>query len=166
RVEPSMCHVSPRRVDKALLLLQVASLLAALSSARATDYYVDPSDGNTYATVQDAVDAVAGQSEFNRANIFIAPGTYREIVTVNKPYISFIGEGSSPHATTIVFSRGLDSFSYGQVVEIQDSATAFMARNVTFENSIPARNVTAALGVRSSADRVRFVDVRFSGLHA
>src|SRR5947209_18522513 len=87
RVEPSMCRLSPRKVDKALLLLQVASLLAVLSSARATDYYVDPSDENAYATVQAAVNDVAGQSEFNRANIFIAPGTYREIVTIDKPFI-------------------------------------------------------------------------------
>src|SRR5207302_489990 len=100
----------------ALLLLKAASLLAALSSASAIDYFVDPSEENSYATVQDAVDAVAGQSEFNRANVFIAPGIYPEIITVNKPYISFIGEGSSPNATTIVFSRGLGSFSYGQVV--------------------------------------------------
>ena len=158
-----MCRLSFRKVDSALLLFQVASLLAALSSARATDYYVDPSDENAYATVQDAVDAVVGQSEFNRANIFIAPGTYREIVTIDKPFISFIGTGGSADATTIVFSRGIGSFSYGQVVEIQNSATAFMARNVTFENSIPDRNLTAALAVRSSADRVIFDNVRFLG---
>jgi hypothetical protein len=158
-----MCRQSPKKVDGALLLLQVASLLAALSSARATDYYVDPNDGNAYATVQAAVDAVAGQSEFNRANIFIAPGIYREIVTVDKPYISFIGTGSSPDATTIVFSRGLGSFGLGQIVEIQDGATAFMARNLTFENSIPDKNLTPALAVRSAADRVIFDNVRFLG---
>lgn len=147
-----------------LSLFLAASLLPALSKAGATDYYVDPGNQNAYATVQDAVEAVAGQSEFNRANIFIAPGDYREIVTVNKPYVSFIGQGSSPDATTIVFSRSFGALGgYGQVVEIQDAATAFMARNVTFENSIPDRNVTAALAVRSFADRVIFDNVRFLG---
>jgi hypothetical protein len=156
----------PRKIDGELLLLRVASLFAALSSASAADYYVNPSDGNAYATVQAAVDAVAGQSEFNRANIFIAPGTYHEIVTINKPYISFIGTGPSPDATRIFFSRIIGSgnpFTYGQVVEIQDTATAFMARNLTFENSTPDKNLAAALAVRSAADRVIFDNVRFLG---
>lgn len=112
----------PGKIDRAGSLLLVASLLAALSRASATDYYVNPSSGNSYPTVQAAVDAVAGQSEFNRANIFIAPGTYREIVTVSQPYVSFIGTGSSPAATTIVFSRMIGSanqFTWGQVVEIK-----------------------------------------------
>ncbi len=161
-----MCRRSPGKVDGAGSLLLVASLLAAFSRASATDYYVNPSSGNSYPTVQAAVDAVAGQSEFNRANIFIAPGAYHEIVTVDKPYISFIGTGPSPDTTTIVFSRMIGSgnqFTWGQVLEIQDSATAFMARNVTFENSIPDKNVTAAVAVRSAADRVIFDNVRFLG---
>src|ERR1700686_3709 len=161
-----MCRLPPRRVDRALLLLQVASLLATLSSASATDYYVNPDDGNAYPTVQAAVDAVANQSEFNRANIFIAPGIYRELVTIDKPFIGFIGTGSSADATSIVFPREIesgDSFTWGQVVEIQDSATAFMARNMTFENSIPDGALVAALAVRSAADRVIFDNVRFLG---
>jgi len=161
-----MCRLSSRKVDGALSLFLVASLLPALSTAGATDYHVDPNNQNAYATVQDAVDAVAGQSEFNRANIFIAPGTYHEIVTVNQPYISFIGTGPSPDATTIVFSRMVgpgNQFTWGQVVEIQDGATAFMARNMTFENSMPDKNVTAAVAVRSAADRVIFDNVRVLG---
>ncbi len=75
---------APSKVDAALLF-QVAALLLALNPARATDYFVDPNDGTAYATVQEAVDAVTGQTESKRANIFIAPGTYHEIVTVNKP---------------------------------------------------------------------------------
>ena len=157
-----MCRLSPTRVDGALLFL-VASLLPALNKAGATDYSVDPGNLNAYATVQDAVDAVAGQSEFNRANIFIAPGTYHEIVTVSQPHISFIGTGSSPDATTIVFSRSLGSLGFNAVVEIQDTATAFMARNLTFENSTADKNVAAALAVRAAADRVIFDNVRFLG---
>src|SRR5438045_3913650 len=91
-VEPSMYHRGPRKVDAAWLF-QTVALFAALNSASATDYYVDPSDARAYATVQEAVDAVGGQSEFNRANIFIAPGMYREAVSVAKPYVSFIGTG-------------------------------------------------------------------------
>jgi pectinesterase len=116
-------------------------------------------------TVQSAVDAVADQSEFNRANIFIVPGIYHEIVTVSKPYVSLIGEGDSPEEVRIIFVRTLppDVGNFGPVVEIQNTATAFMARNLTFENSTPDKNVAAALALRSSADRAIFDNVRVLG---
>ena len=153
----------PSRLSQVLLLLEVASLLAMLNPAAAADYYVDPSDANAYPTVQSAVDAVSGQSELNRANIFIAPGTYHELVTINKPFISFIGTGAIPDATTISFSRAYSpGVNYGQIVEIQDSAVAFMARNLTFQNSLPDNNFPG-LAVRSSADRVIFDNVRVLG---
>jgi hypothetical protein len=159
-----MCRRSPTKVD-GVRLFQVAALLAALGSASANDYYVDPSDENAFATVQDAVDAVTGQSELDRANIFIAPGTYHETVTVAKPYISLIGTGDSPEATKVTFSQSVvsDPFAWGAVIEIQSGATAFMARNLTFENSTPDKNLTAALAARSAADRVIFDNVRFLG---
>jgi hypothetical protein len=159
-----MYRRSPGKVDARLL--QVAALLAALSSASATDYYVDPSDGDAYASVQEAVDAVNGESEFNRANIFIAPGTYREIVVVDKPYISFIGTGPSPDTTTISFPRGIisgDDFNWSQIVEIRSGGTAFMARNMTFENLMPKAALVPALALRSAADRVIFDNVRVLG---
>ena len=161
-----MRRLGPKRIDGIdgiLLLLGAASLLTMPDRARAADYYVDPGNATAFATVQSAVDAVSGQSEFNRANIFIAPGNYHELVTVDKPYISFIGTGASPNATTISFSRAPSGFSYGQAVEIQEDAAGFMARNLTFENSIPDKNVSAGVAVRSSADRVIFDNVRFLG---
>jgi hypothetical protein len=159
-----MRFLGPNSIDLGLLLGTV-SLLAVLSTARSADYYVDPSDANAYSTVQAAVDAVSGQSEFNRANIFIAPGTYHEVVTVDQPYISLIGTGSSPDQTTISFSRAYvaGGFDYGEIVQIQDTAVAFMARNLTFENSMPDKNISPGLAVRSSADRVIFDNVRVLG---
>jgi hypothetical protein len=159
-----MRRLGPKRIDGMLLLLGAASLFAMPYLARAADYYVDPNNATAYATIQAAVDAVSGQSEFNRANIFIAPGTYPEIITVDKPFISFIGTGVSPDATTISFSRAyIPGVSYGQVVEIQDTAVAFMARNLTFENSLPDKNTSFGLALRSSADRVIFDNVRVLG---
>ena len=163
---PMRWQLPATRVDRAWALFRLAAALVAVSSASASDYYVDSNAAGAYTTVQSAVDAVDGQSEFNRANIFIAPGTYREIVTVSKPYVSFIGKADSPEATTITFSRTVspgDMFSWGQVVEIQNSATAFMARNLTFENSTADKNLEAALALRSAADRVIFDNVRVLG---
>ncbi|MFL6590013.1 MAG: pectinesterase family protein [Chthoniobacterales bacterium] len=155
----------PRKTGEALLLLGAASLLALLHSARAADYYVNPGDQTAYPTVQAAVDAVSGQSELNRANIFIAPGKYHEMVTVTKPFIGFIGTGATPAATTISFSQAYvgGDFSHGAVIEIQDTAVAFMARNLAFENSLPDKNTSAALALRSSADQVVFDNVRVLG---
>src|SRR5437763_2874339 len=127
-VGPPMCHQGPKKVDAAWVF-QLAALFFALGATRAADYYVDPNDQKVFATVQAAVDAVAGQSEFDRANIFIAPGIYHEIVTVNKPYVSFIGSGDSPKATTITFARSFGDVPgcFGLVVEFGSGATAFMA---------------------------------------
>lgn len=153
--------IGGRSATRSALLGLVA--FAAASSARATDYYVNPGAVGAYPTVQSAVDAVAGQSEFNRANIFIAPGIYRERITVSKPYASFIGEGDSPEATVVTFAMTFSSGNWGQVVEIQYSATAFMARNLTIENSTADRNLSAALALRSVADRAIFDNVRVLG---
>ena len=147
-----------------MLLLAAASLRAMLGSASAADYFVDPADETAFATVQAALDAVSGQGEFNRANIFIAPGIYHEVVVVNKPFVSLIGTGPSPDATTLRFSRADGvGVTYAPAVEIQPEAVAFMARNMTFENSLPDTNTSAAVATRSSADRVIFDNVRFLG---
>jgi hypothetical protein len=165
-VKRSMCLRGPKKVD-ATWLFQAVALLVAFCSAKATDYYVDPSSNSAYATVQSAVDAVSGQSEFNRANIFITPGAYNEMVTVSQPFISLIGLGDSREATKISFSgtvsRSGSQFGWGATIEIRDTATAFMARNLTFENSTADKNVSSALAARSAADRVIFDGVRFLG---
>jgi pectin methylesterase-like acyl-CoA thioesterase len=152
-------------MDGVLLVVGAAALVVVPSLARAADYYVNPSDASSYSTVQSAVDAVTGQSEFNRANIFIAPGIYHELVAVSQPYISLIGTGSSPDQTTISFSRAYvaGGSDYGEIVKIQPTAVGFMARNLTFENSIPDKNTSPGLAVRSSADRVIFDNVRVLG---
>lgn len=157
--------LSPRRKHRVLLLFKAVSLVAIVSSAVAADYYVNPADATAYPTVQAAVDAVSGQSELNRANVFIAPGRYREIVTVDKPFISFIGTGPSADATAISFSRAFSpsGIDYGEVVHIQETAVGFMARNITFENAVPDKNVSPGLAMRSSADRVVFDNVRVLG---
>lgn len=144
-----------------LLLLAAASAFSWLNGARAADYFVDPNDADAYPTVQAAVDAVFGQSEFNRANIFIAPGFYKELVSVGAPYVSFIGTGATPDATRIVFAKRFSSG--GQVVEIQAAATAFMARNLTIENSVPDQNLGPAVAMRCDADQAVFDNVRVLG---
>ncbi len=137
---------------------------SAPNGARAGDYFVAPGGANgSFPTVQSAVDAVVGQTETDRANIFIAPGRYVELMTIDKPFVTFIGQGAVPTDVVISFNRTQTSNSRGETVSIGTSATAFMARNLTFENSTPDRNIVQAQAVASFADRAIFDKVRFLG---
>jgi pectin methylesterase-like acyl-CoA thioesterase len=70
---------------------------AASGGVQASDYFVNPNGVNgAFPTVQSAVDAVVGQTETERANIFIAPARYVERVTVDKPFLTLIGQGVTP----------------------------------------------------------------------
>ena len=134
------------------------------NSAQAVDYFVDPSGANgAFPTVQSAVDAVVAQTETERANIFIAPARYVERLTVDKPFVTFIGQGAAPADVTISFNSTYAYPIRGETIAIGSSATAFMARNLTFENSTIDRNLTAALAVGTFADRAIFDNVRFLG---
>ncbi|MBA3274018.1 MAG: hypothetical protein H0T11_09135, partial [Chthoniobacterales bacterium] len=126
----------PARRQRQRRAVLFAILLAITSaSARASDYHVHPSGANgAFRTVQAAVDAVSGATEWNRANILIAPAVYREQVTVTKPYVSLIGRGVSATATTVTFdSTHVFSGTWGEVMGIARSATAFMAHNLAIE---------------------------------
>jgi len=136
-------------------------------TAPARDYFVDPSSANgAFPTVQSAVDAVDGQTEMDRANIFIAPGKYLERVAVEKPFVTFIGQGAAPADVTISFNGtpvDVPEFSWRETVFIGGSATAFMARNLTFENSTPDHDNTPGAALISIADRAIFDNVRCLG---
>jgi pectin methylesterase-like acyl-CoA thioesterase len=128
---------------------------------------VNPSGaGGAFTTVQSAVNAVEGQTETDRANIFLAPGRYVEQVTIDNPFVTFIGQGATPADVTISFDGALISqpeFSYNPTISIGGNAIAFMARNLTFENSTADRNQTAALAVVALPDRAVFDNVRVLG---
>jgi len=124
------------------------------------DYFVNPNCSSAYPTIQLAVLAVSGQSATNRANIYIAPGTYTELVTVTNPYVSFIGLGDSPTNVFITFA-GVQ-FWY-PTVTISASATGFMARNVDFDNSFPEYDAIQTIALDSEADEVVFDHCYISG---
>ncbi len=161
-------HRSARRLLSRWLLARVIAI-ACLGPGitRARDYFVDPGGANgAFPTVQSAVDAVDGQTEMDRANIFIATGKYIERVAIEKPFVSFIGQGAAPADVTISFNGtpvSFPEFSWRETLFVGGGATAFMARNLTVENSTPDRNITPAIALISIADRVIFDNVRFLG---
>jgi pectin methylesterase-like acyl-CoA thioesterase len=144
-------------------LCALICLMPAVTQAR--DYFVDPSGANgAYPTVQSAVDAVTGETETDRANIFIAPGKYVARVAVDKPFVTFIGQGGAPTDVLISFnSTPTPGGHFNETVSILPSATAFMARNLAFENSTPESSVLQAVALRCDADRAIFDNVWFLG---
>lgn len=132
---------------------------------RARDYFVNPSGTNgAFRSVQSAVDAVVGQTEIDRANVFIAPGKYVERVAVDKPFVTFIGQGAAPVDVTISFNgTPLQNGDFRETVSIRPTATAFMARNLTFQNSTPSSSEIQALALRCDADRAIFDNTWFLG---
>ena len=73
---------------------------------------------DAFKTVQAAVDVVEGQSATDRATIYFAPGTYTGLVSITKPFISFVGKGASPGDVTIKFKYVAGNGSIGAVTTI------------------------------------------------
>lgn len=115
-----------------------------------------------YSTIQAAVDAAAAlkpNSEETRVSIHIAPGTYREQVRVNTPYISFINDDPTKEVKITwyygigykYYSMGSDGYynssnaksksakgeatRWGSAVALHTNASNFRAEYITFENS-------------------------------
>jgi len=127
------------------------------------DIYVGcPEQENNYDTVRAAVAACKAMkptSEADRITVHIAPGTYREQVIVDTPYISFVN--TNPEQEVLLtwyygigyeyYSIGSDGYyseaaafdkfgkgtaqKWGAATYIKSSAVAFRAENITFESS-------------------------------
>lgn len=135
-----------------------------VSAAGTTDLYVGyPSKSGNFSTVQQAVNKAAGinpGSESERVTIHIAPGTYREQVIVQTPYISFVNDEPSKNVTLTwyygigykyysVGSKGYydansakqtsvkntPSYRWGATVQLLPKASYFKAQDIVFENS-------------------------------
>ncbi|GAA1000063.1 hypothetical protein GCM10009555_102260 [Acrocarpospora macrocephala] len=124
------------------------------------------SDGTgRYRTVQAAIDAVPSGNA-SRIVITIKPGTYREIVTVNKPYVTLQGLGSSPSQTVIVNNRSAYSHgtsgSYTAIVSGRDVT----ATNLTISNDFDENSVSSgqqAVALRLDGDRTTLTNLRVLG---
>ena len=132
--------------------------------AAGTDLYVGyAGKADSYSTVNAAVSAAAArnpQSENDRVTIHIAPGTYREQITFNTPYLSFVNDDPSRQVVlTWYYGIGYQYYSvdssgvynassaaskkekheptqrWGCSVRVRSGAKYFRAENITFENS-------------------------------
>ena len=148
-----------------MLLAQLLVFPQQTASAAGTDLYVGySSKANNFSTVQDAVNkaaSIAPSSENDRVTIHIAPGTYRQQVIVQTPYITFVNDEPSKGDVVLTWYYGIGytyyscndkgyydssaasaksakkpaSYRWGATVQLWPKATYFKAKNIVFENS-------------------------------
>jgi len=137
------------------------------SSGSSEPAMVDADGSGTYTTVQDAVDAV-GTGNDSRVVITIAPGTYRETVTVpqDKPYISFAGTGSSASDVLIVGDHSAGEYGTSGSATVFIYGDDFTASNLTISNDFDETTTEdghQAVALKVGADRAVFSNVEVLG---
>ena len=114
--------------------------------------------GQTYATVQSAVNAVSsGNSKWVQINV--KAGTYKEQVTINKPFVCLVGESAT--STTISYTIDNNIVTGGTVLV---KANDFAAANIAFENSHgqgASGGQNQAVALMAQGQRHQFRNCRF-----
>jgi len=151
-----------------ICLLAYLSICSISALARETVVTVAADGSGKFRTVQEAVMSVPAGSEDNPVIIKIKPGTYRELVYVQreKRFFHLVGEDAAKTILTYDLNAniiGRDNKPIGtfRTPSTQIDADDFTAENITFENS--AGPVGQALAVRVDGDRVVFRNCRFLG---
>ncbi len=119
-----------------------------------------------YTTVQAAVNSVS-TSNTAPTQIRIKPGTYKEKLTINRPYITLCGQAGKASTTILTYSDNANTSngsggtlgtSGGASTNL--SASNVSAENVTFENST-ALGGSQAVALLVTGSRVQFRNCRF-----
>jgi pectinesterase len=159
-----------RLTTLAVVVVTLISAFAAPARAAAKADAVVAADGSgQYKTVQDAINATPQTtSDKNRWIILVRPGTYRELVYVQREKRFVILRGEDPEKTVITYDLnanlvGIDGNKIGtfRTPTAYIDADDFTIENVTFENS--AGPVGQAVAIRVDGDRVAFRNCRFLG---
>jgi pectin methylesterase-like acyl-CoA thioesterase len=143
----------------------ILSFLLISTTFAGTDIYVGYSGkSNNFNKVQEAVNkakSINPGNESGRVTIHIAPGTYREQVYVETPYITFINDEPSNGDVILTWYYGIGykyysanvngyydanlaqkkssknpaNYRWGATVLLMPKAIYFKAKNIVFENS-------------------------------
>lgn len=127
--------------------------------------YVAADGTGEYSSIQRALDAAPREG----ALVLVAPGTYREVLTIDKPHIRLRSTNPDASKTVVVNDRSAGA-NGGTLHSATVNVTAdyFFAENITFENDfnrthpqLPAGSQALALLV--TGDRDVFHNVRLLG---
>ncbi len=138
--------------------------LAGTQPASDHTLYVAADGSGDFSSIQQALDAAPADG----AVVQVAPGTYREVVTVLKPNITLRGSGD-PAATVIVMDHSAGAnggTTHSATVNIL--ADNFLAEDITFANDFNRTHTQQAQGSQAVAllvkgDRAIFQHVRVLG---
>ncbi|HEU6448022.1 MAG TPA: pectinesterase family protein [Verrucomicrobiae bacterium] len=151
---------------KASVFLVLFAFIAKLSAQ--TNLYVAVDGSAPYKSVQAAIMAVPSGSPENPVIIHIAPGTYKELIYVQreKSYFKLIGQNPTNTVLTFDLYAGLTNFDGKSIGTFRTPSTIldaghFTAENLTFENS--AGPIGQALAIRVDGDCETFRNCRFLG---
>ncbi len=127
--------------------------------------YVAADGTGDYYSIQRAIDVAPDAG----AVISIAPGTYREVLTVDKPHIHLRSPYTDAGKTVIVFDKSAGT-SGGTMnsATVNISGDDFTAENLTFQNDFNAHHPqlpqgSQALALRVTGDRAIFRHMRLLG---
>ena len=156
---------------RSLRLTQIAAValaLVALKTAAQTNLFVAADGRAPFKTVQAAIMAVPSGSNENPVLIHIAPGTYKELIYLQREKRFFKLIGENPTNTILSFNlyAGITNAEGKPIGTFKTPSTTidaddFTAENLTFENS--AGPVGQALAIRVDGDRAAFRNCRFLG---
>jgi pectinesterase len=144
-------------------------LFSAISaSTKPTDIVVALDGSGNFKSVREAIMSVPAATAESPVIIRIKPGTYRELIYLQreKRFFRLIGEDNSRTILTYNLNAniaGSDGKPIGtfRTPSTQIDADDFVAENITFENS--AGPVGQALAIRVDGDRAVFRNCRFLG---
>jgi len=121
-----------------------------------------------FKTLQEAIDFIP-ENNSDRVEIHIKNGVYKEKISVNKPFVTLIGEEAKETILTFedyadkLFSSG-DKYGTFNSYSIIVTGDDFTAEKITFENSSgDGRKVGQAVATYVDADRIVFRNCRFLG---
>jgi pectinesterase len=154
---------------KRIVLLQLPVLFFSIVSLTAqTNLFVAADGSAPFTSLQSAIMSVPSGSRENPVVIHIAPGTYKELVYIQreKRFFKLVGENPTNTILTFDLSAGITNVEGRPIGTFRTPSTTidaddFTAKNLTFENS--AGPVGQALAIRVDGDRASFRNCRFLG---
>ncbi len=146
--------------------LATAPELAGKVAAEDKTLYVAADGTGDFYSVQKAIDAAPASGG---ALILVAPGTYREVLTIDKPDIELRGADADPGKTVIVDDRNAgENGGTLHSATVNVTGDNFLADNITFQNDFNQTHPqlyqgSQALALLVTGDRAVFHNVHLLG---
>lgn len=128
--------------------------------------YVAADGTGDYYSIQRAIDVAPATGG---ALILVAPGSYREVLTVDKPEIQLRSANPDASKTVVVFDRSASANGgTSHTATVNVSGDNFFAENITFQNDFkpehdPYPEGSQAVALHVTGDRAIFRNVRLLG---